>query len=212
MPQELEQKIEEEEEKIEEAANAADIVQFRPAAMTTTKKASPDSKTGGMVRFSIAGGEEQRESFVRFDLSSLDEDATVDRASLQLNLVEHDMGSYEKDSFKVHVDVLPHGGTWKEGEVSWNDGIEEREAEFVDSFEVDVSGSHDGRRLASSMTMYELDVTDVVNDVGIGTHDREYARITFKLYTDEESGRIDFAGKTFNGGNDVPQLVLTLAE
>lgn len=188
--EDMEEEVIEEIEEEEEAS--PNLLQIRPSAITTVKKSRPKSKTGGMVNFSVEGNDE-RMSYVRFELSNIPKkDYVVKEARLYLYLHRF-KGS--DDDFKVSIDALPHAKKWLDGTVSWNEPINARGSFLVDTFEAKLDDK--------KKHLYEVDVTDAVA--------RQKTRITFKLYTDKSNGRVDFAGKTYNGGDNVPELVVTLS-
>ena len=168
--------------------------------MTTIKKSSPNAKNGGLLHFSVEGDEsaegEERISFVRFDLSTISASDVVARATLSLHLVGHHKKSDEEHTFKIDVDALPQGGDWSTGSVSWNDQLECKGSFFVESFSAVPLESSVEKQI------YAVDVTSAI----VSTK----KWITFKLST-ESSGRLDFAGKKWSGGEAVPELMLTMS-
>ncbi len=164
---------------------------INPSAMTTIKKSSPDATNGGELHFSVEGGNE-RISFVRFELPDLSKDDVVVRATLRLYLVRYHVDEGQ-ETFNVSVDAFPHGGKWEDGTVSWNERIEDRGSFVVNSFKIVTQYLH--------ASHFEVDVTSAIDLA-------KERRITFKLYTDEVGGRVDFAGKGWNGGENVPELII----
>lgn len=169
--------------------------------MTTIKKSSPDSKTGGMLHLTVSGEDsgDPRVSFVRFELSSLLKDTdVVAKAWLYLHLVTFPGHLPElEESIPVAVNAFPHGGNWQEGTVSWNEPPEERGHFYVGTFDTVAlpSGKNTHR--------YKVDVTSAI--------DATRKRMTFRLST--QSGvKMDFAGRTWGRGHSTPQLAVTLAE
>ena len=175
------------------ASSSTEELKYEPSAMTTVKKSSPDANNGGMVHFSVEGSGE-RVSYVRFELPEFPkEDVVIAKAELILYLVEHNVEP-GTNYFDVAVDALPHAGRWKDGTVSWNERpIDDREAFFVETLRVVDFVSH--------RQVQRVDVTDAIDPT-------RQKRITFKLYTDELSGRLDFAGEDWNSGENVPELVI----
>ena len=83
--------------------------------------------------------------------------------------------------------------------VTWNNKLDEVNKVEVLSFPV--AKLYPGER----KKLYEVDVTSAIiaND--------SIDRVTFKLST-KTAGRLDFGGKTWNGGNSTPKLMLTMSQ
>ena len=170
-------------------------LKYKADAMTTVKRWSPNATNGGMVHFSVEQGHNIRVSYVRFELPDFteDDDVVVVRATLNLYLVDTGL---DTDNFEVSVDALPHAGRWKDGTVTWNENpIHDRGSFFVNSFKVEDFTT------AIATHIQRVDVTSAIDPA-------KERRITFKLYTDADSGRLDFAGEHLNGGDNVPELVI----
>ena len=194
------------------------LIHIEPGAVATINKSSPSRTTGGIVHLSVEGAKQI--SFIRFDFKDLDlaEGESITKATLKLYLTQFHKGNHGKDTFEVKVEALPHGGKWAEGTVSWKDqSISTRGSFLVDSFTVAKNkkrrllrgesnnmNKNTERKLNVKKTLYEVDVTSA----GIGPDTKH---ITFQLSMDEKDsagGRLDFAGKTWKGGDAAPELVL----
>jgi len=168
-----------------------------PSAMSTIKKSSPDSKSGAKVHFSVEGGGQDRISFIRFDLPV--SGSEVSRATMHFYMVSHHKKSSDVETLRVNVDALPHAGHWSNDALSWNnwnDELQSKGSFFVGTFAAVPLDAGVEKRL------YAVDVTSAI----LSTKSKH---ITLKLST-ESSGRIDFAGKEWSGGEDAPKLMLTV--
>eukprot|EP00571_Detonula_confervacea_P008142 CAMPEP_0172320282 /NCGR_PEP_ID=MMETSP1058-20130122/40181_1 /TAXON_ID=83371 /ORGANISM="Detonula confervacea, Strain CCMP 353" /LENGTH=451 /DNA_ID=CAMNT_0013035515 /DNA_START=96 /DNA_END=1451 /DNA_ORIENTATION=- len=163
-------------------------------AVATIKKSHPDDKRGGLQELAVE--RDERISLIRFDLSSIISDNdVVSRATLKLYLKTHN-----GDHTTTSVDMLPHGGEWTDQSVSWNNPPNSKESYSVTTF--DVAGLPDG----VTTHLIEVDVTSAIN---YEATQNEW--VTFKLVA-KSSGDLWFASKGWNGGEAVPELVITLAE
>ena len=174
-------------------------------AVSTIIRSNPDYKWEGLQELGIEGDE--RISYIRFQYRNNDDNDDDDapiitKAVLRLYLKTH---RDDVDYATVQVSALPYGGIWYDESISWNDPPSSIDEYVVNTFLT--KGSPFGVQLI------EVDVTSAIahpmrkkNDDG----DDDGGSVTFKLST-ESNGDYWFASRKWNGGEAVPELVLTLS-
>ena len=188
-----------------------------PKAITTIKREQPNSKNGGKVHMSVTGqcseasnGEKssckpERISYVRFGLNDYNHLTGKDiaKVTLHLYLINHVRNDDTDEPFEVEVTSLPHSGKWGDSKPSWKKKLHERSSFIVDTVEVDKLNSEEKKKSV------DIDVTDAF--ISQLTKFKNSASLTVKLST-KHDGRLDFAGREWNGGDSVPQLIIEMAK
>lgn len=185
-------------------------INFKSSLEAYVDKVRPDKAYDGSVL--TVRGEDKSAVFLRFDISPFVRGHTVVGATLKLHSIAQDLYN-DDDSIiwdvpsSIKVDVLPLVGDWNDEFVSWNNQLSSAGAFRVASFLL-----HDLDETDQETILYEVEVSSAFTSLQLDTnHSDEAIFVTFKLST-EAVGKVNFAGKDWNGGTSKPELVLTLSD
>lgn len=171
-----------------------------PSALSTIVASEPYNKFAGLMELGVEADE--KETYIRFDLSGHQPFANQEivEATLLLYLRAH--GGTDGGT-RIQVDLLPYADEWGDDTVSWNSPPNSDEAVTVNTFVWEES-------MTMADTQIHLIPVDVTAAVMATFKDAEFdpsKQVTFKLSSESE-GYINFAGRRWNYGEGVPELVI----
>lgn len=171
-----------------------------PSALSTVVASEPYNKFAGLMELGIESDE--KETYIRFDLSGHQPfvNQEIVEATLLLYLRAH---GGTAGGTRIQVDLLPLADEWSEDTVSWNSPPNSGEAVTVNTFVWEES-------MTMADTQIHLIPVDVTAAITATFKDAEFdpsKQVTFKL-SSESDGYINFAGRRWNDGEGVPELVI----
>jgi len=175
-------------------------VSVEPSALSTVVASEPYNKFAGLMELGVEADE--KETYIRFDLSGHQPfvNQEIVEATLLLYLRAH--GGTDGGT-RIQVDLLPYADVWEDDTIAWNSPPNSDEAVTVNTFVWEES-------MTMADTQIHLIPVDVTAAITATFKDAEFdpsKQVTFKLSSESE-GYINFAGRRWNYGEGVPELVI----